>query len=358
MSGFGRRRARLRRRDASDREAVPVLRLLVILLVVLLGGWALESVFLSRVNLVSALTTYATEIALVTAGQALVMTTAGIDLSVGGIVNLVGVSVGTLAANGVPTGGLIAAGVGIGAVCGLVNGLVITRLRVPPIMVTLATGILFRGMAEGIADGEYYSNFPRGLVQLGRGTWVGLPAQLWVTTVALLIAGVALASTRYGRWVYAVGANPRAARLSGVPTNSTYVAVYLTSGVLSALAGLIMTARLVSASPNMGAGLELASITAAVLGGVSVFGGKGTIFGSVLGVITIAALKSGLTLQGVASTVQDMGVAALLLLVLLSSRVTVGSLVRSWRDRADDAADDLALTDTEEVSHKETARES
>lgn len=350
--------SRPRPRGTSDREAVPVARLLVIFFVVLLGGWALESVFLSRANLVSAVTTYATEIALVTAGQALVMTTAGIDLSVGGIVNLVGVSIGTLSAQGAPTGALIAAGVGIGALCGLVNGLVVTRLRVPPIMVTLATGILFRGMAEGIANGRYYSNFPRGLVQLGQGTWVGLPAQLWVTTVVLLVVGVALGATRYGRWVYALGANPRAARLSGVPTNSTYVAVYLTSGVLSALAGLIMTARLASASPDMGAGLELASITAAVLGGVSVFGGKGTIFGSVLGVITIAALKSALTLQGVASSVQDMGVAVLLLLVLLSSRVTVRSLIRTWHDRADDPVDDLPPTDTEQVRPKESARES
>lgn len=309
----------------------PDLRLVSVFILVIVTCWALEPIFLTGTNIESALTSYAVEIGLVTAGQTLVMLTAGIDLSVGGIVELVGVCVGKASAAGLPTIALVLIGIGIGVLCGMVNGLVITRLQVPPIMVTLATGILFRGIAEGLANGEFYYRFPGDLIQLGQGRWAGVPAQIWVATAVVLLAGLALRSTRQGRWVYASGANLRAARLSGVPTNATIAGAYACSGALASIAALIMTARLASAAPGMGVGLELASITAAVLGGVSVFGGKGSIFGSVLGVLTIAALRSGLTLNGVAAELQNMGVAVLLVTVLLISGVSLSELARRWR---------------------------
>lgn len=321
--------------DAGGRRtgarALPDVRLVSVFILVVLACWALEPIFLSGANVESALISYAVEIGLVTAGQTLVMITAGIDLSVGGIVELVGVCVGKASAAGFPTIALVLIGLGIGVVCGLVNGLVVTKLRVPPIMVTLATGILFRGIAEGLANGEFYYRFPGEFVQVGQGTWAGVPAQIWVATAVVLAAGFALKATRQGRWVYASGANLRAAKLTGVPTEATITGVYACSGALASVAALIMTARLASAAPGMGVGLELASITAAVLGGVSVFGGRGSIFGSILGVLTIAALRSGLTLHGVAAELQNMGVAVLLIFVLLISRVSLSELARSWR---------------------------
>ncbi len=335
-------------------RGVPDLWLLGILGGVVLAGWILEPIFLSWPNIESALTSYAVEIGLVTAGQTLVLITAGIDLSVGGIVDLVGVCVGKASAAGVPTIGIVVLGVGIGVGCGLVNGLVVTRLRVPPIMVTLATGILFRGIAEGLANGEFYYLFASDFIQLGQGRWLGVQSQLWVSGAVLVAAGLALKWTRQGRWLYAAGANLRAAKLAGVPTAGTVTGAYVASGALSSIAALIMTARLGSSTPDMGLGLELASITAAVLGGVSVFGGRGSIFGSILGVLTIAALRSSLTIHGVASELQSMGVAALLLFVLLVGRVNLGHLIDGRHGPPDGGA---PSTPPPQTSLKESARD-
>lgn len=306
-------------------------RLPTIFVIVVLGCATIEPVLLTGANVKSALATYVVEVALVTAGQALVMTTGGIDLSVAGAVDLIGICVGMMSADGRPTIVLLGVGVGVGVACGAFNGIVVTRLGVPPIMVTLATGILYRGIAEGLANGQFYSSYPADFTQLGQGQTAGLPTQAWIALVALVLVGVLMGMTRYGRWVYATGANLRAAKLSGVPVDGARAGVYVASGFLCALATLIMSARLNSAGPNMGVGLELASITAAVLGGVSVFGGKGTVLGAVLGVLTIAALRSGLTLHEVATEIQNLGIAALLLLGLLIERVSLPRLVSTWR---------------------------
>lgn len=310
---------------------IPQLRLLIIFMLVVAVCAVLEPVLLSGENIQSALTTYIVEIALVTVGQALVMITGGIDLSVAGVLAVVGICVGTLSAAGMPTYVLVLAGLGIGLFCGAFNGLVVTRLGVPPIMVTLATGILFRGIAEGLANGKYFIEYPSDFVQLGQGTWWILPAQVWIAAVVILILGIGMRTTRYGRWIYATGANLRAARLSGVPVHAARISVYVLSGTLSALAAIVMSARLNSAAPDMGVGLELASITAAVLGGVSVFGGTGSLFGVLLGVVTIAALRSGLTLRDVAADIQNIGIAALLLIVLLLDRAPLLTTLRARR---------------------------
>jgi ribose/xylose/arabinose/galactoside ABC-type transport system permease subunit len=208
---------------------------------------------------------------------------------------------------------------------------VITRLKVPPIITTLATGILFRGIAEGLANGNYFLGFPDSFRSLGQGTLAGLLSQFWVAAIVLSVLGFGLGATRYGRWVYAVGQNERAARLSGVPSDSILIGVYVASAALASLTALIMTARLDSSAPFLGSGLELASITAAVLGGISVYGGKGTMIGCLLGVLTMSAVRAGLTLLGVTTSIQAMFVAILLLFVLLLTQVSLRSVLRSWR---------------------------
>lgn len=313
---------------------VPDLRLLIVFIVIVLAVQIARPIFLSPAHLGSVITTHVIEIALVTAGQMLVMVTAGIDLSVGGVVDVVSVGVGKLAAAGVPVPFMILAGLGIGMSCGFVNGFVITRLKVPPIITTLATGILFRGVAEGLANGEYFIGFPDSFIGLGQGAWAGFPTQLWLAVIVLSVVGIGLGSTRYGRWVYAVGQNERAARLSGVPTGTVLIAVYMASGALASLAALIMTARFASSAPDLGFGLELASITAAVLGGVSVFGGQGTMLGCLLGVLTISAVRAGLTLLGITTSIQAMFVAILLVFVLLLTQVPLRSLLRLQRSSA------------------------
>lgn len=306
-------------------------RLPIIFVIVVLSCATLEPILLTNADIKSALATYVVEVALVTAGQALVMTTGGIDLSVAGAVDLIGICVGKLSTDGQPTFVFMAVGLGVGLACGAFNAVIITRLGVPPIMVTLATGILYRGLAEGLANGQFYNSYPDDFLKLGQGQTAGMPTQVWIVLVVLVVVGIVMGVTRYGRWVYATGANIRAAKLSGVPVNGSRAAVYIASGGLCAIATLIMSARLNSAAPNMGVGLELASITAAVLGGVSVFGGKGTVLGAVLGVLTIAALRSGLTLHDIASEIQNLCIAGLLLVGLLLERASVPLLLRRWR---------------------------
>ncbi len=323
-----------RRAPRPARVRLPDVRLLMVFVAIVLVVQAAKPIFLSPAHLASIVTTQVIEIALVTAGQMLVIITAGIDLSVGGVIDLVSVSVGKMAEVGAPVPLLFVGGLGIGTMCGLANGLVITRLKVPPIITTLASGILFRGIAEGLANGNYFLGFPDSFRWLGQGTWAGLPSQLWVAALVLFVLGFGLGQTRYGRWIYAVGQNERAARLSGVPSNSMLVGVYVTSAALASLAGMIMTARLDSSAPFLGSGLELASITAAVLGGISVYGGKGTMIGCLLGVLTMSAVRAGLTLLGVTTSIQAMFVAILLLFVLLLTQVSLRSALLSARPPA------------------------
>jgi ribose/xylose/arabinose/galactoside ABC-type transport system permease subunit len=332
MTRFLSRKLKVALPALNDGSSVPIIRLLVVFVAVMAICAKLQPLFLTGANLESAAVTYAAEAALVTAGQALAMFTAGIDLSVAGIVAVTGVGVGTLSGHGVPTAGLIVAGLAIGASCGLLNGFVIARLGVAPIMATLGSGILFEGISEGLSNGAIVSTFPGSFLVIGEGTWLGIPSQLWIVVPILVVLAIGVGRTRYGRWVYAVGANIRAAGLSGVPVAATQIGVYVVIGVLCAGAGLIETARLSSASPDMSTTLTLGSITAAVLGGVSIFGGVGTIFGAVLGVLTVSALESGLTLEGIATPIQAMIVAVILLVSLFSRPGAFRSMTRWLRN--------------------------
>jgi len=314
------------------RDTGSMIRLLVVFIGAVVVSGLLSPISLSPGGINLALVSFATEVALVTLGQALVIITGGIDLSVAGIVSVTGVTVGALAHQGLPTIALILIGLAVGCTCGLINGLIVAYVGAPPIMVTLATGILFGGFALGVTQGVAYSVFPAAFLRLGQGG-DGMPIQVLVAVAASAVIIIMAGATRYGTWIYAVGANHRAARLSGVPVEATKVGVYLASGVLASIAGLIMTSRLNSSISDMGAGLELASITAAVLGGISVFGGRGTLFGAILGVLTISVLQNAMTLAGIDSGTRSMVIAVLLITVLLSSRITVGSLVSHFSSR-------------------------
>ncbi|EPX75727.1 ABC transporter permease [Salipiger mucosus] len=241
-----------------------------------------------------------TEVALVALVMTFVIASGGIDLSVGSIMGLSAILLGTFWQKmGIPLPLAMVLTLGVGTLCGLFNGFIIVRFGMPPLIATLGTLALYRGLAEGISQARSVRGWPEWFQQLGQGAWAGLPVQVWILLAALLISGAILGYTRWGRTVYAIGASETAARFAGLSVGRTKMTIYAVSGLASSLAGMIFVARVSTTRSDMGTGLELDVITAVVLGGTSIFGGKGTIVGTALGLILVQVLENGLLLAGV-----------------------------------------------------------
>ena len=247
---------------------------------------------------------YFVEIGLIALGMTLIIITAGIDLSVGAGLALVSVAVGFSFAAGLPLPLALVLGLLTGSGAGLFNGLFITRLDLHPLVVTLGTFALFRGLAYGFSDADAVSSYPAWFAYFGQAYLGPIPGQLILFVVAVIVVWIVLSRTSFGRYVYAIGSNEEAARFSGVPVWRVKLALYTGIGFLVALAAIIYTSRVSTARADSGLGLELDVIAAVVLGGASIYGGVGTIAGSVLGVLIIATLRNGLVLAGVPSTWQ------------------------------------------------------
>jgi rhamnose transport system permease protein len=208
---------------------------------------------------------------------------------------------------------------GVGAVAGFVNGLIITRFKFPPLIATLGTLALYRGIAEGVSEARSVRGYPEWFYVLGQGQFLGVPTQLWLFLAATIIAAIVLGMTTWGRATYAIGSNETAARFSGLRVDWIKIAIYSASGFAAALAAVIFVSRVSTTRSDMGTGIELDAITAVVLGGTSIFGGRGTIVGTVLGLILIQALKNGLSLAGVKSDGTIVLIGAVLILTILVS---------------------------------------
>jgi rhamnose transport system permease protein len=240
------------------------------------------------------------EVGLVALAMTFVIVTGGIDLSVGSILGLTAILLGVFWKNlGLPLPMAMLAAIACGTFAGWMNGFIITRFRVPPLIATLATLALYRGLAEGISEARSVRGYPEWFFFFGQGEVLGVPFQLWLLGIATVVSGVILGLTPFGRATYAIGANETAARFSGIRVNATKLWIYTAAGFLSALAAVVFVSRVTTTRSDMGTGLELDVITGVVLGGTSIFGGRGTIIGTVLGLILIQALKNGLSLSGV-----------------------------------------------------------
>jgi len=240
------------------------------------------------------------EVGLVALPMTFVIVTGGIDLSVGSILGLTAILLGVFWHNvGMPLPLAMAAALACGTLAGFGNGLIITRFNVPPLIATLGTLALYRGLAEGISQARSVRGYPEWFFFFGQGEVLGVPFQLWILGIATVIAAVILGMTPFGRATYAIGANEVAARFSGIRVNATKLWIYTAAGFMSALAAIIFVSRVTTTRSDMGTGLELDVITGVVLGGTSIFGGRGTIIGTALGLILIQALKNGLALSGV-----------------------------------------------------------
>ena len=263
-----------------------------------------------------------TEIGLIAIAMTFVIATGGIDLSVGSILGLTAILTGVFWQNiGMPLPLAAIAAIAVGTLAGFANGAIITRFNVPPLIATLATLALYRGLAEGISQARSVRGYPDWFYVLGQGEVLGVPTQLWILAAAAIIASIILAYMRWGRTVYAIGSNEVASRFSGLSVEKTKLALYTASGFAAAVAGVIFVSRVSTTRSDMGTGIELDAITAVVLGGTSIFGGRGTIAGTMIGLCLIQALKNGLSLAGVKGDGTIMLIGAVLILAILASNL-------------------------------------
>lgn len=290
--------------------------LALVLLAALLLGADLSPYFLSWLNF-AALTSNVMEIALMALPMTLIIVAGEIDLSVASVLGLASVVLGLLWQRGNPLWLAIAAALLVGLLAGCLNGLLITRLALPSLVVTIGTLALFRGLASVVLGDQAVSNFPVVFTNLGFSTIPGtqLPWSVLIFAVlALLCAGV-LHLSHLGRQLYAIGTNRQAARFSGI--NRVRLLLFLGSGLISALAGVIFTARFSSARPDNALGFELDVVTVVLLGGVNIFGGRGTLAGVVLALLLIAVLQNILGLLNISGDMQNLAIGVLLILSVL-----------------------------------------
>ncbi|MER1957114.1 MAG: ribose ABC transporter permease [Solibacillus sp.] len=260
--------------------------------------------------------------ALIAFGMTFVILTGGIDLSVGSTLALTGAVAATLLAAGTDPILAMAAAIGLGFILGAINGLIITKGKVAPFIATLATMTIYRGLTLVYTDGRPISGLGDSLsFQLfGKGYFLGIPVPVVTMILAFVLLYFILHKTTFGRRVYAVGGNEEASKLSGINPDRVKIAVYAITGMLAAISALIITSRLNSAQPTAGESYELDAIAAVVLGGTSLTGGKGWIFGTLVGALIIGVLNNGMTLIGVSSFFQQVVKGIVILLAVLMDR--------------------------------------
>jgi ribose/xylose/arabinose/galactoside ABC-type transport system permease subunit len=272
--------------------------LLLVYLVLIIGLSLLSNRFLTSSNQVNILR-QATINGIISVGMTLVILTAGIDLSVGSVLALSAVIGADLLKRGIPVPVAVLAALGVGALAGLVNGIIITRGKIPPFIATLGMLTVARGMTLMYTGGQPFTGFPSAFRQIGAGVLGPIPTPIIIALLVFVGVSIILGRTRFGQNIYLLGDNPVAARLAGINIEFVTVMVYVASGLCAALAGLILIARLDSAQPVIGMGYEFNAIAAVVVGGTSFFGGEGTLFGTLLGTLLIETLSNGLNLLNV-----------------------------------------------------------
>lgn len=268
-------------------------------------------------------------------GMTMVILTGGIDLSVGSILALAGAIAGGLIKTPLPIPGLgiqleftvfggIIAGLAVGMLLGWINGQMVTRVKIPPFVATLGMLSIARGLTMLWTKGFPITGLGSTFALIGTANFWGAPVPVWIAGVLVVTFIIVTNKTRFGRYMFAVGGNEQAARLSGLNVDRTKLWIYTLAGGLSAVAGLIVTSRLDSAQPNAGTGYELDSIAAVVIGGTSLSGGRGSVWGTVIGCLIIGVLNSGLVLLDVSPFWQQVVKGVVILLAVSIDRLKGG----------------------------------
>jgi ribose transport system permease protein len=278
------------------------------------------SSFLTSDNLINILL-QGSVTAVLAIGQMFVIITAGIDLSMGTMLALGAMISSTLLAKGFPIPICVLAGIATGCIAGLTNGLIITRLRITPFIVTLGTTSVFGGLAFLVTNGKILYQLPGPFLDLLAGKVAAIPIPVIILAVTAVLAVLVLVYTRFGEYCVAIGGNPEVARLCGIKVSAYLIGAYVLSGALAALGGMILVARLGSADPTVGTDLALPAIAAAVMGGAALRGGEGSVFGAVTGAMLIAALQAGLTLINVQAFYQQLALGFVIIAALALDRL-------------------------------------
>lgn len=297
--------------------------LVVLLLICIIVGSVLSPYFFSGFNFY-ALTSNAMEIAIMALPMTLIIIVGEIDLSVASVLGLASVLLGLLWEGGRPMGLAIGVVLLVGVLAGLLNGVLVTRLGLPSLVVTIGSLALFRGLAYVVLGDQAVSGFPASFTDLGFGTVAGteIPWSGLIFAILALIFALVLHWSRLGRQLYAMGNNKEAARFAGINVGRIKLVLFALSGLLAALAGIILTARLSSSRPDNGVGLELSVVTVVLLGGVDIFGGRGSLLGVVLAIFILATIQNILGLVNISGDIQSLVIGSLLILSVLGPNIT------------------------------------
>jgi ribose/xylose/arabinose/galactoside ABC-type transport system permease subunit len=294
--------------------------LIVIFIVSVILASLISPVFLSSRNVFNLLQQSSID-GIIAIGMTFVILGAGIDLSVGSVAAFGGMIVAILVTDmGVPTALAILVSLALGALIGLGQGLITALTKVPSFIITLGGLVAIRGLTYLLTDGKPVFNVPDDLRYLGAGFVGPVPVVGIIFIIVTIIAGLFLGRTRIGRYIYAAGGNPEAARLSGVPVAAVIAFTFVVSGTLAAFGGVLLTAWLDVGQPTASEGVELYAIAAVVLGGTSLFGGKGGVYGTFIAVILLTILRNILNLAGVSPYFQQ----------ILTGVVLVGTVLLNW----------------------------
>jgi ribose transport system permease protein len=293
----------------------------LVILVVLFSS--MTPVFLTERNLINILQQSSIN-ACIAIGMTLVIISGGIDLSVGPAAALAAVISASLLMAGFPVPIVLASALAVGLACGFVNGALIAYVGLQPFIVTLGTLSIFRSLALLYTGGNPVLGLPNEFRRLFSSELLGLPVPVVVVAVLAIAATILLKKTPLGEYILAVGGNEEAARVSGVPIETTKVITYMISGGLASLAAIILIARLGAAEPILGNLWELEAIAAAAIGGASLMGGKGSIYGTILGAIVLGAMRNGLTLLNVQAFYQLLATGIIIILAMVVDRLARG----------------------------------
>jgi len=321
-----------RRRVAAPRLArLRDLALVPAIIVIAIVGYLVNPVFLHWDNLVNVLQQQS-EISLLVLAEALILVCGRMDLSLESTFGLApGVAAWLTLAPGITHGiGWLSGAWSVpltlvaGVLIGWVNGLLIVRVRLNGFIVTLGMLIVMRGLLTGISGGKTFFNLPNSMIYLGNAVWLGLPASIWICLILYAVAIVVTGYTRFGRSLYAIGGNPDAARAAGIRVDRVLWATLVIGSLLAALGGLLLTGRLASVAASQGNGAIFTVFAAAVIGGVSLNGGRGTVFGAFTGILLLYMIQNVLTLAGVPAQWIGALNGGIILVALIISRITSG----------------------------------
>jgi len=292
----------------------------LILVMLSLGMSLLSPVFLTSRNIVNIITT-ASIPAILAIAQTIVILTANIDLSIGSIFAIAGVTTGVLLKGGnIPAPYAVLAGLAMGASLGFINGLLVAVIKLPPFIATYGVSFTAYGLASGILKGYVIYGFPDAFRFIGNGKFYGIPMAIILAGIVIFLMWLLLTRTTFGRRVFALGANAEAARMSGIDTKGVLILVYVLSGFIAAFAGVVQIARINAADVELGTTLLQPTIAAVVIGGTSMYGGEGGVWGTVVGALTMGIIQNALILLGVPTLWQQFILGLFIIVAVLADQ--------------------------------------